>query len=264
MPRSDDARRRSAALAAVLVSGLAAGAAATGAADDETPIRETIQNAIDARGLEHFESKVRPLLVEHCLECHGEDPEVLKGGLDLSSAAGIARGGESGPVIVPGDPEASPLFESVTYANKEFAMPPRGRLSDQEIEAIRAWIEMGAPDPRTGPAVVADEPDARDPWLDPHGKGREHWAYRPMADVAAPTIADDAWSRTEIDRFILDRLREAGVAPVETADPRTLARRAFFDLVGLPPTPAEMDAFLADHAADPDGAWPRLVERLLA
>ena len=229
-------------------------------ADDDTAIRD----AIDARGLEHFESKIRPLFVAHCLECHGEDPEVLKGGLDLTTAAGVLRGGESGPVIVPGDPEASPLYHSVTYADKEFAMPPRGRLSDQEVEAIRMWIAMGAPDPRTGPAVATEEPDARDPWLDPHGKGRDHWAYRPMADLDPPTIAGDAWSRTDIDRFVLDRLTDAGLSPVAAADPRTLARRASFDLIGLPPSPDEMDAYLADHATDPDGAWSRLVERLLA
>ncbi len=266
MPGSDAARADigwATALGAVLaagVSGLAAGPATTGGADDESPI----QAAIDARGLEHFESKVRPILIAHCLECHGEDPDALKGGLDLSTAAGVLRGGESGVTLVPGDPEASPLYHAVTYADKEFAMPPRGRLSDQEVEALRMWIEMGAPDPRTGPAVEAAEPDARDPWLDPHGKGREHWAYVPMAEVTPPVVADDTWSRTDLDRFVLDRLRAAGIAPVAEADPRTLARRAYFDLIGLPPTPEEMDAYLADHASDPDGAWTRLVDRLLA
>ena len=220
-------------------------------------------NPIDERGLEHFESRIRPILVEHCLQCHGDDPESLKGGLDLSTAAGLRRGGESGPVLLAGNPAESPLHLAVTYADQEFAMPPRGRLSDREIEAIRLWIEMGAPDPRVGTVGEPVAEDARDPWRDPRGQGREHWAYRPMEEVMPPVSVDDDWSRNEIDRFIFAGFQDAGISPAPDASPRALARRAFFDLVGLPPTPEEMQEFLDDEARDPEGAWLRLVDRLL-
>ena len=219
--------------------------------------------ALDPRGVEFFESRIRPIFIEHCLECHGEDLDSLKGGLDLSHAEGLLVGGETGAVLVPGDAASSPLFRAVTYEDKEFAMPPRGRLSQAEIDAIRQWIEMGAPDPRVRTTEESGDGGARDPWLDPHGQGREHWAYRPMMESPVPALPDDDWSRNEIDRFVLQRLRDAGVDPVGEADPRTLARRAYFDLIGLPPDPAEMAEFLSDHEQDPDGAWSRLVDRLL-
>ena len=241
---------------------LVASVAVAGEVDDDPAVLDSI----DARGLEFFETRIRPILIENCLECHGDDLDELKGGLDLSSAAGLHRGGESGKVVVPGDAEASPLFQAVTYADKEFAMPPRGRLSKGEIQSIREWIDMGAPDPRR--TVVGDDSaedaDGRDSWLDPHGRGRTHWAYVPMSDVSPPVVPDDEWSRTDVDRFILAKLREAGIAPGPEADPRTLARRAYFDLIGLPPSPEEMAVFLADQKDDPEGAWSRLVERLLA
>ena len=239
----------------ILVAAVAVG----GGTDEDAPGPDLI----DARGLEHFESRIRPILVEHCLECHGDDPDSLKGGLDLSSAAGIRRGGESGLVLRPGNPGESPLHLAVTYADQEFAMPPRGRLSDQEIEAIRIWIEMGAPDPRLDEVAEIDAGAARDPWRDPYGQGREHWAYRPMSESRPPSASDDHWSRNDIDRFIFAGLQEAGIDPAPDAAPRTLARRAFFDLVGLPPTPEEMRIFLEDHAEDAEGAWSRLVDRLL-
>ena len=217
------------------------------------------QERADPTGIEFFERRIRPILIEHCLECHGEDPEVIKGNLDLSTAAGVLAGGDSGPSVVPGDPDASPLHLAVTYADKEFAMPPRGRMPAEAIEDLRRWIEMGAPDPRTGAAVAAEIES--DPWRDPRGQGREHWAYRPMAIVDPPAVDEERWCRTEIDRFVLARLESAGIEPAPTADRRTLARRAYFDLIGLPPTPEEMDAFLADDRPD---AWERLIETLLA
>lgn len=237
------------------------GVVVAGEVDDDPAVLDSL----DARGVEFFESRIRPILVENCLECHGTDPDELKGGLNLSSASALRRGGESGKVVIPGDPEASPLYRAVTYADKEFAMPPRGRLSRAEIMSIRQWIEMGAPDPRIevegkGPADEA----ARDSWLDPDGLGRTHWAYVPMAEASPPVVPGDDWSRNDLDRFILSRLREAGITPGPEADPRTLARRAFFDLIGLPPTPEQMAVFLAEHAADPDDAWSALIERLLA
>jgi hypothetical protein len=249
MRRSDLAIRGTAAAAGLVVASALFGTSERG----EEEVR------VDPTGIEFFERRIRPILIEHCLECHGEDPGVLKGNLDLSTAAGVLAGGDSGPSVVPGDPEASPLHLAVTYADKEFAMPPRGRMPAEAIEDLRRWIEMGAPDPRTE-AAVATEIES-DPWRDPRGQGREHWAYRPMAIVDPPAVEDEAWCRTEIDRFILDRLEAVDIQPAPTADRRTLARRAYFDLIGLPPTPEEMDAFLADERPD---AWERLIESLLA
>ena len=217
------------------------------------------QDRADPTGIEFFERRIRPILIEHCLECHGEDPGVVKGDLDLSTAAGVLAGGDSGPSVVPGDPKASPLYLAVTYADKEFAMPPRGRMPAEAIEDLRRWIEMGAPDPRTEVATATEIES--DPWRDPRGQGREHWAYRPMGIVDPPAVDEEGWCRTEIDRLVLARLESAGIEPAPTADRRTLARRAYFDLIGLPPTPEEMDAFLADDRPD---AWERLIETLLA
>ena len=220
---------------------------------------DSLQTQVDAVGIEFFERKIRPILLEHCLDCHGDDPGSLKGDFDLSHAAGTLAGGESGVAIIPGDPEGSSLFQAVTYANKEFAMPPRGRLSDQQVADIRKWIEIGAPDPRRQELVVPEEA-ALDPWRDPNGKGREHWAYVPMAATEPPSVANAAWCRNDVDRFILAKLESAKIEPAPEADQRTLARRAYFDLIGLPPSPQEMSAFLAD---DQPGAWERLVDRLL-
>ncbi len=216
----------------------------------------------DATSLEFFERRVRPLLIEHCLECHDSAAGGVKGGLDLASASGWARGGDSGPVIVPGDPSKSLLYQAVTYHDQEFAMPPRGRLSDGDIETLRTWIEAGAVDPRMDPGVENVE-DGPDPWLDPNGLGRTHWAYRPVRDVEPPRLPDDEWSRTPIDRFIYRSLREADLTPVAAAEPRVLARRAYFDLIGLPPSPEEMRRFLEDFEVDAETAWQGLVDRLL-
>ena len=230
------------------------GGVSTTEADDDS-----VQTQVDAVGIEFFERKIRPILLEHCLDCHGEDPEALKGGFDLSHAAGTLAGGESGVAIIPGDPEGSALFQAVSYADKEFAMPPRGRLSDQQVADIRKWIEIGAPDPRDRELVAPIETPL-DPWRDPTGKGREHWAYVPMADVVPPSVENPAWCRNDVDRFILAKLEDAGIEPAPEADRRTLARRAYFDLIGLPPSPEEMEAFLSDDRPD---AWERLIDRLL-
>jgi mono/diheme cytochrome c family protein len=230
------------------------GGVSTTEADDDS-----VQAQVDAAGIEFFERKIRPILLEHCLECHGEDPGSLKGEFDLSHAAGTRAGGESGVAIIPGDPEGSSLFQAVSYANKEFAMPPRGRLSDQQVADIRKWIEIGAPDPRDVELAAPIEAPL-DPWRDPAGKGREHWAYVPMADVVPPSVEDSEWCRNDVDRFILAKLEDAEIEPAPEADRRTLARRAYFDLIGLPPSPEEMKIFLADDRPD---AWERLIDRLL-
>ncbi len=212
----------------------------------------------DTADLEFFESRIRPVLVERCYACHGEDPARIRGGLVLLDAAGLRAGGDSGAVIVPGSPEDSLLIEAIHYEGLT-RMPPDGKLPASVIADFEQWIRRGAPDPRTGTerTVVAERTaESYD-----YGPGREHWAYRRIEDPEPPEVENEAWIRRPIDRFILARLEERGLEPVAAADRRTLLRRATFDLVGLAPSEAEIADFLADQ--DPD-AFASVVDRLLA
>jgi cytochrome c553 len=209
--------------------------------------------------LEHFESKIRPVLVERCYQCHGADPERIRAGLALVDAEGLRAGGDSGAVIVPGAPDDSLLVEVLRYEGP-IKMPPDGRLPAAVVADFERWITLGAPDPRaTDTPVVAARSDSGGAY--DFGPGREHWAYRPMARAEPPAVANEAWVRGPVDRFILARLEADGLAPVAPATKRQLLRRITFDLTGLPPTPAEIDTFLADTRPD---AYERVVDRLLA
>jgi hypothetical protein len=206
--------------------------------------------------LAFFESKIRPVLVQHCYSCHSA--EALAGGklkaeLLLDSRPGMAKGGESGPAVVPGDKAASLILAALKHEG--FDMPPAGKLPDTVIADFEKWVEMGAPDPRNEPAATLDERviDA--------AAGRQHWSYRRLGAISPPQPEDAGWTRNDIDRFILAGQRAAGIAPAPEAAKATLARRVFFDLTGLPPTPEELKQFLDD--ASPE-AYESLVERLLA
>ena len=208
----------------------------------------------DPAGLEFFEKRIRPLLAEHCLECHSAETKA-KGGLRLDTREGWSHGGDSGPAIIPGDLEDSRLIKAVRYRDKDFRMPPKRRLSDEQIADFEKWVKLGAPDPRTGAAVVSAKRVIN---LE---EGRKHWAYRPVTAPALPAVANAAWPRRDLDRFILARQEARGVRPVADADRVTLIRRLTYDLTGLPPTPEEIDAFVNDRAPAAD---ERLVDRLLA
>lgn len=204
--------------------------------------------------LEFFEKSVRPLLVQRCYECHSA--KEVSGGLRLDSQLGAAAGGESGPAIVAGQPSQSRLIEAVRYENRELQMPPSGRLSDSEINVLVKWIELGAPDPRdTVPALA----------IGPTGMsiedGRKFWSMQPVLAQALPKVALTEWVETPIDHFVLAKLESNGLRPAQRADARTLIRRVTYDLIGLPPTEDEIEAFVADPVPD---AYSRLVERLLA
>ena len=198
-----------------------------------------------------FEAKVRPVLVERCYGCHSADAKKLKGGLRLDTPDGVRHGGESGPVIVPGDPDKSLLMKAIRRSGGAPKMPPDGPLPAAEVAALVAWVKMGAPDPRAAPAAVSPDPVA----------GRDHWAFRPVGDPAPPTVTDARWPLDPLDRFVLAKLEAKGLTPAAPADKRTLIRRATFDLTGLPPMPEEVDAFLKD---DSPAAYSRLIDRLLA
>jgi Protein of unknown function (DUF1553)/Protein of unknown function (DUF1549)/Planctomycete cytochrome C len=199
-----------------------------------------------------FEKQVRPLLIKHCYQCHSSEAKVLKGGLHLDSRAGWMKGGDSGPAIVIGEPDKSLLIEAIRFESLE--MPPRGKLPDWAIAVLEKWVRMGAPDPRTDPTLTTPvRPD--------FAAGRSHWSFRPIIEPSIPRVKNDSWPRSAVDRFILAKLESKGLSPVSDADKPTLLRRVVFDLVGVPPTPAEIESFLADDSPD---AFAKVVDRLLA
>jgi mono/diheme cytochrome c family protein len=207
-------------------------------------------------GIEFFEKSVRPVLVAHCSGCHSATAAKVRGGLRVDSLNGLLSGGDSGPAIVVGDPDASLLVKAIRYTDPNTEMPPKGKLPDDAIKAIEQWVAMGAPHPDAvaGPAapVVTNGIDI--------AKGRGFWAYKVPVRTEPPAVKDAAWAWTPIDRFLLARIEEAGLAPQKDADRRTLIRRLSFDLTGLPPSPEEVDRFVRDPAPD---SYEQLVERLL-
>jgi len=207
--------------------------------------------APSAEQTEFFEKQVRPVLVERCYECHSTEKKT-KGGLALDTRESTLKGGDAGPALIAGDPEKSLIIEAVRYANHDLQMPPKKKLSAQEIKVLEDWVKMGAPDPREAATVakVAKTIDINE--------GRKHWSFTPLARVEVPNVPPLA---SPIDGFIEAKLAEKGLKPAPPADKRTLLRRATFDLIGLPPTPQEVETFLADTAPD---AFDRVIERLLA
>jgi len=206
-----------------------------------------------------FESKIRPLLVKHCYECHSASAKRVRGGLVLDNRASLRRGGSGGPVIVPGDPESSRMWKAVSYTDPHLKMPPpeKGRLAEHELKALKQWIQMGAPDPRDGEVVLPKKFDL--------AEARKHWAFRPLAPVNPPPVTDADWPRNDLDRFILRRQEAAGIRPNPDADPETLVRRAYFDLIGLPPTREQLAAWRARFRSDSrERAMAALVDELLA
>ncbi|MFM8468411.1 MAG: DUF1549 domain-containing protein, partial [Limisphaerales bacterium] len=197
---------------------------------------EVVAAATDGRAF--FEAKIRPLFIEHCQQCHGEKKK--EGGLRLDSKAGWQKGGEHGPVIVPGDPEKSRLVQAVRRKDKSLQMPPKRALGAEEVAALEQWVKLGAPDPREGVAVARSG-------VDPEAV-RKHWAFQPLTRPAPPAPQNNSWSQQPLDRFVLARMQAHGLAPNPPADPRTLIRRMTFDLTGLPPTPAEIEAFERDFS----------------
>ena len=199
-----------------------------------------------------FETKIRPVLVEHCYECHAAGAKIVQGGLRVDHRAGLLRGGDTGAAIVPGDAEKSSLLAALRYEDVE--MPPKGKLADSVIKDFEAWIAMGAPDPRE---AVTDPPIRS---ID-FEEGRKHWAFQPVTDPQLPAVRDESWPLDPLDRFILARLEAAGLKPVAEANRHTWLRRVSLDLTGLPPTPGEIDAFVADESPQ---AFEAVVDRLLS
>jgi Protein of unknown function (DUF1553)/Protein of unknown function (DUF1549)/Planctomycete cytochrome C len=208
-------------------------------------------------GIAFFESKIRPVLVERCLECHSSQLKKPKGKLRLDSREGVRTGGSSGPAIVPGDVDGSILYHAITGTDGFEPMPPKGKLPPAVVADFRQWIKMGAPDPRVGTtettAAAGSTPARNSDW----------WSLKPLERPAVPVVRNTppGWRDNPIDAFILAKLRDERLEPAHEADRRTLIRRLTFDLTGLPPTPEEIESFLND--ASP-AAFERVVDRLLA
>ena len=194
-------------------------------------------------------------MAENCYACH---TSARKGDLRLDSREGLVRGGSSGPAIRPGNSAGSLLIRVVSHTHEQLQMPPQGKLSDRMIEDLRSWIDAGAVWPDTGDKLIASEPAAT---YTVAPEQRAFWSLRPLQETDPPPVTGTTWPRSPIDYFVLDRLGKEGLAPVGSADRRTLIRRASFDLIGLPPTPEEVEAFVGDTSTD---AFSRVVERLLA
>ncbi len=230
-------------------------------ADGPPPAKTSIDPALE----EFFETKVRPVLAGHCLECHG--PEKSKGGLRLDARDAMLKGGETGPVIVPGKPAESALIEAIGY-HGDVQMPPKGKLKDEEIAALTEWVKRGAPWPETRshakststsapavPSTAASSPSLAQVHY------RSLWSLQPVRNPLPPPVKDQKWSQSPIDRFVLAKLEKNGMAPAPQATRTVLIRRAYFDLIGLPPCPEEVDNFVHDEAPD---SFAKVIDRLLA
>jgi hypothetical protein len=232
---------------AISILGLVAGAHAVFA-----------QAPSDLAQLDFFEKNIRPVLANNCYECHSQESKSLKGGLMVDTREGLIQGGDSGPALIPGSPEKSLLMISIRHEHKDpdMAMPPKKeKLSAAVLSNFEAWVKMGAPDPRTGSnhSKVAAWDAA---------KAADHWAFKPVGNPPVPKSADPKkFVQNPIDSFVLERLLEQKLTPSVKADKQTLLRRVTYDLTGLPPTPAEVEAFLKDQSPD---AYDKVVDRLLA
>ena len=203
----------------------------------------------DVGGVQFFERKIRPVLVERCYKCHSAGAKKVQAGLMLDTRQAVRTGGKRGPAVVPGEVGNSVLIEAIRH--ESLAMPPDGKLADSVIADFVHWVEIGAPDPRDSAAT----PKAVD-----NGTGRQFWSFRPLDNYEPPEVAETEWALTPIDRFILARQQASGVDPSPGADRRTLLRRAYFGLTGLPPSPDLTRAFLSDSSPH---AYEQLVDELL-
>jgi len=208
-----------------------------------------------AAQLEFFEKSVRPVLVDKCFSCHGEEKQ--RGGLRLDSRGAVMEGGDSGPAMVPGQPGKSLVVKAIHYKD-ELKMPPKTPLNQEQVAALTLWIQQGAFWPESAKEL---RPAVKESGFKISAEDRAFWSFQPIVPPSPPKVRNFEAAKTPIDAFILAKLEEKGLAPAGPADRRTLIRRVTFDLIGLPPTPEEVDAFLNDKPPD---AFARVVDRLLA
>ena len=204
--------------------------------------------------LELFEKHIRPTLIEQCIRCHG--PKKQQGGLRLDSSEWLSKGGDSGEIVTPGDPDDSILIDAIRYNDPSLEMPPKGKLSDKVVRAFERWVKLGAADPRVAkdgePAEKSNVPSVQ--------QGREFWSFQAVKRLPPPSVDRQDWAKNDIDYFVLSRLEKNGLIPATPADKPTLIRRVFYDLIGLPPTTDQIESFVNDSSPD---AFDRLVDQLL-
>jgi len=214
------------------------------------PLLAPVAWGISPQEAEFFEKSVRPVLADHCVKCHG--PEKQKSELRLDSREAVIKGGDNGPVVVPGKPEESDLIKSIRHEGDSKMPEKEPKLPDEQIEALSTWVKMGMPWPENDKAKPTAQQEA----------AAHHWSYQPITDPHPPEVKDaKKWAQSPLDHFVLAKLEAAGLEPAPKADKRTLIRRATFDLTGLPPTEPEVEAFEKD--ASPE-AFAHVVDRLLA
>ena len=228
-------------------------ASAGAAAKPKATTREKAERPLTAEGSRFFETKIRPVLMNKCAKCHSSTAEKLKAGLLVDSREGLRKGGDTGPSIVPGDLDESLLITAIRYTDESLQMPPKGRLPAAVVADFEEWVKMGAPDPRGTAAALAPRADLE--------KGVPFWSFQPPRKAKPPEVKNAAWPKSDIDCFLLAGLEARGLAPVADADRPALIRRVSFDLIGLPPSPEDVEAFIGDKAND---AFQKVVERLLA
>ena len=204
--------------------------------------------------LDFFENKIRPVLAQHCYKCHSTQSKKLKADLYLDNREKALRGGESGSSIIPGKADSSLLYRAILYKEESLEMPPTRKLPDRVIGDFKKWIDMGAPWPKSNEPQIAEKQG-----IDFEKFRKEHWSLKPIKKPLLPDVANTAWPRNSIDQFVLARLETVKMKPAQEADRRTLIRRAYFDLVGLPPTPNAVTAFVAG-----DITWDQVIEELLS
>jgi len=204
---------------------------------------------------ELYLNKVLPILAENCFRCHSAQEQKDKGGLTLDTREAMLKGGDTGPAVVPGDTAKSLLLTAVSYKDADLQMPPKGdKLKPEQVAILTEWVKDGAPVSSNASAVKSKLTGLTD-------KARAHWAYQPVKKPEIPVNKNQQWCRTPVDCFVLQKLEAENMLPAPDAPKETLIRRAYYDLLGIPPSPAEVDAFLADNSRD---AWAKVVDRLLA
>ncbi|RMF42043.1 MAG: DUF1549 domain-containing protein, partial [Planctomycetota bacterium] len=235
----------------------AVSAVALGCALFVGPIASVSGGDADSRRANFFENRVRPLLANRCYECHG--PDAQESGLRVDSLPALLEGGERGPAIIPGNSQASLLFHAVNHSEADLQMPEGEKLAAEEIKILIDWIDDGAYWPGQQIQIQQRAREEDDQPLITE-EDRRFWAFQPPGRVALPTVDDPSWCRSPIDYFVLAELERHGLRPAPPADRRTLARRLYYDLLGLPPTPEQIEQFVSDSAPD---AYERLIDRLL-
>ncbi|MFK7777087.1 MAG: DUF1549 domain-containing protein, partial [Gimesia sp.] len=206
--------------------------------------------------IQFFESKIRPLLIKHCYDCHGPDEQ--ESGLRVDTFKDIVMGGKAGTLLVPGKPEQSLLITAVNYQASDLQMPPDEKMSKQEIADLTTWVKIGAPYPNADLSLLKA---AKNKGKIDLAKEREFWSFQPVKKPSIPDVKNRAWVKNPIDQFVLHKLEQSKMTPAKPADKRTLIRRTTFDVTGLPPTPQEIEDFLNDNSPQ---AFEKVVDRLLA